>query len=186
MEISCEKFKRIVIPYYEFAFLFVLVSVLFLDKDISKYLGFESIKDTLLLSGGVGNNWIPKLFFSFSIILLIDGFLAERVKMFRVLLVSIVFSGATYLMTRTLSIPYIHSNLFGWTLILYVGFFMYKYNSQKHFSQLLRCQDHYGSCYVQFMGIWDWIVEYSQISILQICILYLTMCSLLRSFGVWA
>ena len=126
-----KKFKRIVIPYYEFAFLFVLVSVLFLDKDISKYLGFESIKDTLLLSGGVGNNWIPKLFFSFSIILLIDGFLAERVKMFRVLLVSIVFSGATYLMTRTLSIPYIHSNLFGWTLILYVGFFMYKYNSQK-------------------------------------------------------
>lgn len=137
-----KRFVRIVVPYYLFAVVY-MAAYAFMEggKSLLAKLDFEYIYRTILLIGGVGNNWIPRLFFWFTIVyLLLELFKLVSDQVFKIALkvtMALSIGIATYLMWWNISGFSKVNNVPGWFIIFLTGYFMYR-GYEKHGSKWLR------------------------------------------------
>ncbi len=126
-----KKFVRIVVPYYVFAILMVLSLIILGKFDFEKNITFKYFFDTVFLLGGVGGNWIPRLFLAISVVSLVEHLLSKKIKWVSGFFIAICFSASLYSITRSLGFMGKFDNIFGWMLIFYIGRYFYKNNSFK-------------------------------------------------------
>lgn len=121
-----KRFIRVVVPYYIFAVLYVAVAIL-VDgwSRVSGKFSWDYLLDTVILQGGVGNNWIPRLFFWLMIVYL----LLELIRPYINSVYKWAF-GFTAVISTYLLIGSIHgfshvNNIPGWLMIYITGYFLY-------------------------------------------------------------
>ncbi|MBI2356936.1 acyltransferase [Candidatus Dojkabacteria bacterium] len=139
LTIFLKRFNRIVLPYYTFAILFLL-SMLLMGRigEVVAKLDFRYVFDTIFLIGGVGNNWIPRLFIILTTVSLVLNWITKSkytwYSLF--LFLSILFSAVTLFLD--INILDKASIVFGWFIIYISGYFLQKHYSTENLRFLFR------------------------------------------------
>ncbi len=135
-EYLIKKFKRIIIPYYFYVALFFIVQLIVGGYDWSKLLSVKYVLETLFVLGGVGNTWIPRLFISISVVMLLEKVLSKWIKWIPALFFSISLGASLYSTTRSLDFMGAFDNIFGWLVIFYTGRYIYRNNDLKNIGMI--------------------------------------------------
>lgn len=122
-----KKAKRIVIPYWSYAFLYVVFMILVGQGGVLlEKMDWPYFLNTVFLLGGVGYTWIPRLFLMLMFTILLLNWISKRNFHAHVafLIISIFFSSVTLFIDVEIAKKF--NMLFGWYLIFISGFFLAK------------------------------------------------------------
>ncbi|HRI05787.1 MAG TPA: acyltransferase [Candidatus Dojkabacteria bacterium] len=122
-----KKVRRIVIPYWSYAFLYVVFMILVGQGGVLlEKMDWAYFLNTVFLLGGVGYTWIPRLFLMLMFTVLVLNWISKRNYHAHValLIISIFFSSVTLFIDVEIAKKF--NMLFGWYLIFISGFFLAK------------------------------------------------------------
>lgn len=121
-----KRFVRVVVPYYIFAPVYVLAAMVVSSpgKILAK-IDLDYVLDTLLLSGGVGNNWIPRLFFWLAVAFVTLELIRPYIKRIYKWAFGLSLIYSTYLLWGNFSLFGKNTNVVGWLVIYLTGYFLY-------------------------------------------------------------
>jgi len=123
-----KKLQRIVLPYIIFS-IFFLASQIITDglQTTLNSLSPIFLLNTLTLNGGIGNNWVPRIFMWLSLIYYLAELIKPKFKYIFHLLTGLALILSIYYLFSGISWLGIDQNVAGWFLILMVGALHRKY-----------------------------------------------------------
>jgi len=130
---SWKRFIRIYIPYLMFAIIYIIAEMTingwtYVAKDFS----WSFLWNTISMTSGVGNNWIPRLFLWLSFLFLLAEIIKPYFKYIYDLLIAIAFLIAGYFLFGKSGFMVRDQRIAGWFLVFMTGFmyqrFYKKYN----------------------------------------------------------
>jgi hypothetical protein len=124
-----KRIVRLVKPYYGYVVvhaLLILLLPMFLDDfSIGRFLNPSFLLKTVFLSGGVGNNWIPRVFVSMSLLYFVERHLSRWLKNERLIYFFFVLTLSSTILFHFVSWGG-YSWFLGWYSVLQLGRIVYR------------------------------------------------------------
>lgn len=127
IKVLIKRVQRIVIPYFIYAIIaFTIFALMHSTDEILKIVDLEYITDTLILHGGIGYNWITRIFMLITVTFIILELLKPKLRHIYTITCIIFAIIVSYLTFYTYDYLKYFYYLPGWFLIYYSGYLLFR------------------------------------------------------------